>query len=198
MSATTTAWTSNKRILCSLPHPVVIIIGWGFLHQMDSKRLTFHTVTDYEALLEFEKRQLGQGVDPLAVLPRRLIFTSLRRGGLAFRITHQSEEVLAGVLMIGRFKSSAVGWLYRCWYGPQAVFLRQPSLRLLRQHAAELGMKHILVPLNTSHSGAQTFWQPGTSADLEEVEQDAFILPDTPSAELEYTLYSLFTGRRTG
>lgn len=140
-------------------------------------KLIVESFSGYEELLYFEKEQLAGGRAELAVLPRRLVFTAVRRGGLALRISRGTETAFECVILPGRFQQKACGWLYLARVYLAADDLETGIAELLARQMREKGLENLLIPLAGGDKVLREFWLKAGELESLGWTEDWFIMP---------------------
>lgn len=129
--------------------------------------ICIYPISDYEELLAFEKEQLEDGVSPIHILPRRLVFTAVRRGGLAFRIELNRQQLMSGVAIPGRYHNQQVGWLYLHKLCSESRSHARAVADCLILELKKAGLSCLLIPVNRADKLSVSFWQAAGALEAE-------------------------------
>jgi hypothetical protein len=143
----------------------------------DNPTIHLEEVTNYDALLEFETAQQSENQLPkIAVLPRRLIFTAIRRGGLAFKILLEKELLVQGVVIPGRWQQNTAGWLYLFKIYPESQGQEKQIARTLAEALKGKNLGKLIIPVCVNRPETIEFWEKSTVAKRLSGEKHTFIL----------------------
>jgi hypothetical protein len=140
--------------------------------------LNVESLSGYEELHYFEREQLAGGRAELAVLPRRLVFTAVRRGGLALRISTGEEAAFECVILPGRFRQEACGWLYLARVLPAARTAERKIAEAIARQMQNNGLGRLLIPLADGDNVLREFWERAGDLATLGREEDWFTMPE--------------------